>query len=122
MTWHAPATLASRNAEGAPLRTIAFAPDPPEGQRLHRRRRSGPPAPTTDECSATHAIARRTGPASLSGRASRTTGRRPRLARQASLAKRPKREGEPSFERRHQVLGYRREQGAHPAGQDPSSA
>jgi hypothetical protein len=34
-----------------------------------------------DECSATHAIARSTGPASLSRRASRTTGRLPRLAR-----------------------------------------
>jgi hypothetical protein len=36
---------------------------------------------------ATHAIARRTGPASLSGRASRTAGRRPRLARIAGLSR-----------------------------------
>src|ERR1039458_7129444 len=28
MTWHAAATLDSRNAEGAPLRTIAFVPNP----------------------------------------------------------------------------------------------
>jgi hypothetical protein len=28
MTWHAAATLAFRNAEGALLRTIAFVPDP----------------------------------------------------------------------------------------------
>jgi hypothetical protein len=47
MTWHAAATLDSRNAEGAPLRTIAFVPNPAGQPTTAWRQSARPSAPSS---------------------------------------------------------------------------